>query len=50
MLESENGVKNRLVFTVKDSEILRSLFEDMIVGKSLIVKAIVISKLKITTR
>ena len=35
-----------MIFTAKDSEILRSLFQDMIVGKFSIAKAHVISKLK----
>ena len=39
-------MENRLTFTTKDVELLRSLFEDMIVGKSSIVKAQVISNLK----
>ena len=39
-------MENRLIFTAKGGEVLRSLFEDMIVGKSSIVKAHVISKLK----
>ena len=39
-------MENRLIFTAKDGEVLRSLFEDMIVGKSSIVKAHFISKLR----
>ena len=41
-------MEKRLIFTAKDGEVLKSLFEDMIVGKSSIVKAHAISKLKKT--
>ena len=39
-------MESRLTFTTKDFELLRSLLEDMIVGKSSIIKAQVISNLK----
>ena len=48
--ERGNGVENRPIFTGKDGGILRSLFEDMMVGKSSIVKAHIMSKLKNITQ